>query len=207
MLSHIPELSEVKHNFTSADTSITRQSSVFFSFERDQMKQASKATRDDFMCPFKSKIKVFPQVGLDYINISIHISVLRVAQSEATSILDAAIADSRNVCDKLATLSGNVLCPEELVKEMKALIYKTVENMTELRGKLCDVVAIPEILTISCLAEELKKCLDFSFIVSGEGGGGSGGQRIFSPAATSKEGLRIIYNEKFYGMVAYRVHR
>ena len=197
MLSHIPELSEVKHKGTFQQILLLPDKAVFFfSFERDQMKPASKATRDDFLCPFKSEIEVFPQVGLDYIDISIHISVFRVAQPEATSILDTTIADSRNVCDKLATLSSNISCPEELVKEMKALAHNTVENVTKLKGKLCEMVAIPEILITSCLAEELKKYLDSSFIVSCEGGGSSGGQRLFSPAATSKEDLRI-YNEKF----------
>ena len=88
------------------------------------------------------------------------------------------------------------MCPEELVKEMKALTYKAVENVKKLKSKLCDVIAIPQILTTSCLAEELKKCLDSFFIVIREGGGGSGGQRLFLPAATSKEDLRI-YNEKY----------
>ena len=169
----------------------------FFAFERSEMKPASHARHEDFslVCqPIEGA--GFPEGNPHRLNISMVVTVLGVAPAEATAALATTVAETKEASDKLArALSGTVTCSEELLQEIKALTDRTMESMTQLQDTLCDTVAIPEILTTSVLEATLKKCLEpAAFVVSREGGGG--GHGLFSPAATSREDLRI-YHKKF----------
>ena len=173
---HIPKLN-LEHEGKFQRILVTKDKVVFFfSFEKSEMKPASHAHHGEFSVSLKPEAEVFPKVNPS-LNISIHLTVFRVPVSEAASALDTTFAANKDISDKLAkalsgATSGNVSCSEEFLKDIKAITDKAVENVTKLRDELCDPVAIPEILTTSCLVGKLKKCLEPSFIVSCEGGGG-----------------------------------
>lgn len=197
---HIPQLREVEHKGKFRRILVTRDKAVFFfEFESSEMKPASKARRSDFAPVFEEQNEVFPPVvGLHSLDISVHISVLHMAQSEASSALNTAYDEMKKVRDKVATALSRATgdkCPEELLKEIKGFTESTLESVAKLKDELCDNVTIPEILTTSCLTEKLKKCLEPSFIVCCEGGGGSSDRGLFSLVATSKEDLRIYHKE------------
>ena len=174
----------------------------FFAFERSEMKPASHARHEDFLLVRQpTEGAGFPEGNLHRLNISMVVTVLGVAPAEAPAALATTFAETKEASDKLAialsgATSGTVTCSEELLQEIKALTDRTMDNVTQLQDTLCDTVAVPEILTTSVLQATLKKCLEpAAFVVSREGGGG-GGHGLFSPAATSREDLRI-YHKKF----------
>ena len=148
VLNHFPELKlQPKGKFQ--QILVTQDTTVFFfAYEKSEMKPASHARRGEFALVVKSEHKVFPKGNVSPLNISSHVTVFHVGVSEAASALDLTC---KGMSANMATaLSGGVPCSDEFLKNIKILVDKTGESVTQLRGTLCDI-AIPEILTTACL--------------------------------------------------------
>ena len=126
----------------------------FFAFERSEMKPASNARHEDFLLVRQPIERAgFPEGNLHRLNISMVVTVLGVAPAEATAALATTFAETKEASDKLAidlsgATSGTVTCSEELLREIKALTDRMMDNVTQLQDTLCDLLQFPKSLQL-----------------------------------------------------------
>lgn len=121
----------------------------FFSFEKSEMKPASSACIEDFSL-LRTPLETFPNSATPLLNISLCVTILGVAPSQAQSVLQTTSAEIQKASALLdSALSGTTLCSKQFLQELKAINDRTTESVTWLSAQLCETVPIPEILTTS----------------------------------------------------------